>query len=226
LATAALRRPRSRLAAAALSTPEPRSPFEQGQLGAVALAEEQSEVFVSIKDGPHSPALQEFWRNGGLRTIRNNQRLIRQLWAGPRLWLRSRETGRFGETSTYKWSVASHKLVIEKITRGLYYHHFGVPLSPTTRIEVTAIDRLYDEISNLVMGPEFSRTHIGGDDRFCYAYARVTEVAELSIWGYQVYNRHWATAVTEPDGFEFDEAVPVAPSGASAPGQPSAARLK
>ena len=60
--------------------------------GGASEAEEQFKVFVSIKDGPHSPALQDFWRNGGLRTVRNNQRLMRQLRSRPRLWLRSRET--------------------------------------------------------------------------------------------------------------------------------------
>jgi hypothetical protein len=174
--------------------------------GGASEDEEQLKVFVSIKDGPHSPALQDFWREGGLRTVRNNQRLMRQLRSGPRLWLRSRETGRFAETSTYSWPVASHNRVIKKITRGLYYHHFGAPLSQSTRVEVTAADRLYDDVKNLVMGPEFARAHIGGDDRFCYAYARVAEVPEASIWVYQFYNRHWAMAVTEPDGFEFDEA--------------------
>jgi hypothetical protein len=47
--------------------------------------------------------------------------------------------------------------------------------------------------------------YLGADDRFCYAYARVEESPEFSIWIYQFYLRHWAGAITKPEGHDFDQ---------------------
>jgi hypothetical protein len=142
---------------------------------------------------------------------------MREIRSGPRLWLRSLATGQFQETRTYKWPVGSHDAVIGKITRGLYYHHFGTALSPTTRINVTYLVRFFSEIRELAMSPVFARSQIGGDDRFCYAFNRVPEEPELSIWIYQFYSRHWAVAVTRPEGYDFDAAPVDAEDDARAP---------
>ena len=67
------------------------------------------------------------------------------------------------------------------------------------------------------MSPTFARSQIGGDDRFCYAFNRVPEEPELSIWIYQFYSRHWAVAVTSPDGYDFDAATADTPENLRAP---------
>lgn len=173
--------------------------------GGASEAEEKFRVYVSAKNGIDTPASIDFWRKGGLRTVKKNNKLLRELTSGTPLFIRSPSTGRFEPTRTFKWPRAHHDPIIEKITRGLHYHHFGSPLLASTEIEVSFLSTLNDEIKNFAMGRELTRCNLGGDERFCYAYARAEDYPEASIWIYQFYFRHWAGAVTNPKSCDFEE---------------------
>lgn len=160
------------------------------------------------KNGIDTPASIEFWEQGGFRTVQNNKKLSRDLASGTPLFIRSLSTGRFESTRTFHWPRENHDPIIKKITRGLYYHHFGRPLLASTEVEVTFLTSLYDEIKHLAMRQELTRCNLGGDDRFCYAYARAEDNHEASIWIYQFYFRHWAGAVTNPEGCDSEESTP------------------
>jgi hypothetical protein len=54
------------------------------------------------------------------------------------------------------------------------------------------------------MGKDLVRRNLGGDDIFCYAYGRVNEPPQFSLWMYQFYLRHWAVALTKPEGHDFE----------------------
>jgi hypothetical protein len=69
---------------------------------------------------------------------------------------------------------------------------------------VTFLDALPDPVREFAMGQDLVRYSLGGDGRFCYAYARVEESPEFLIWIYQFYLRHWAGAVTKPDGRDLE----------------------
>jgi hypothetical protein len=96
--------------------------------GGASEAEEKFRVYVSVRDGVNTLASMDFWKQGGLRTVKNNNRLLRELTSGTPLFLRSPSTGRFESLRTFKWPRTAHDPVIKKITRGLYYHHFGSAL--------------------------------------------------------------------------------------------------
>ena len=55
------------------------------------------------------------------------------------------------------------------------------------------------------MGQDLIRCNLGGDNRFCYAYGRIADSPEFSVWIYQFYLRHWAGAITKPEGHDFGE---------------------
>jgi hypothetical protein len=171
-------------------------------------AEEKFKVSLSAKSGVDTPNSLDFWKSGGLRTVRNNKKLLRELMSGTPLFIRSLSTGQFERTRTFKWPRSAHDPVIEKITRGLYYHHFDNPLPASAEIEVTFLSGLPDPVREFAMGQDLVRCNLGGDDRFCYAYARVEQSPEFSIWIYQFYLRHWAGAITKPEGHDFDQNEP------------------
>jgi hypothetical protein len=108
----------------------------------------------------------------------------------------------YGYGWTYKWPRDNHDRIVQKITRGLYHHHFGEILAPTTPIEVTFIDSL--SLSQKIDSLNWLRQtinrlcqcNIGGVDRFAYAFGRTPEEPRLSLWVYQFYTRHWAAAIT------------------------------
>jgi hypothetical protein len=46
-------------------------------------------VIISAKAGPDTPASSELWTKGGLRSVRRNAKLRKQLMSGMKLWMRS-----------------------------------------------------------------------------------------------------------------------------------------
>jgi hypothetical protein len=122
--------------------------------GSASDAEEKFKVYLSAKSGVDSPNSIDFWNNGGLRTVRNNKKLLRELMSGTPLFIRSPSTGQFERTRTFRWPRSAHDPVIEKITRGLYYHHFGNPLPASAEIEVTFLNGLPDPVREFAMGQD------------------------------------------------------------------------
>jgi hypothetical protein len=134
----------------------------------------------------------DFWNNGARRV--KNDRLRRDLRSGMTLLARS-PFGGYGYT--YKWPRENHDKVIEKITRGLYYHHFGEILRPAIFFEIIFLDKLDAELEQTVLS--MRRCNVGGAGRFAYAYGRLAEEPQVSMWIYQFYMRHWALAITKPE---------------------------
>ena len=167
--------------------------------GSISELEERFRVYIGARMGIDTPASIDFWEKGGLRSVGNNRKLHRELLSGTPMWMRSPTTGRFEATRTYKWPVGTHNPVIEKITRGLYYHHFKVDLAQTVTVQVGFLDIFPEDVRELAMGNDFHRRNLGGDDRFCYAFARCIEDPEISLWIFQFYKRHWATAATKSE---------------------------
>jgi hypothetical protein len=126
--------------------------------GSASDAEEKFRVYLSAKSGIDTPNSIGFWKKGGLRTVRNNKKLLRELMSGTPLFIRSPSTGRFERTRTFKWP---HDPVIDKITRGLYYHHFGNPLPASAEIEVAFLNGLPDPVSEFAMGQDLVRCNLG-----------------------------------------------------------------
>ena len=165
--------------------------------GGLSKAEDEFRVFISVKDGLDTPESIQFWKEGALRSVRNNKRMHRELLSGAQLLLRSPITGHFEPRRLFKWTLSeSHHPIIRKITRGLYYHNFNSTLNPQTIIDVTYLPKLSTEMrdfiyQNMVPGDT------GGDPRFIYAYLWNADYPEKSIWFFQFYSRHWASAFTD-----------------------------
>ncbi len=165
--------------------------------GGASKAEDEFRVFISVKDGPDTPEAIKFWKEGALHSVKNNKRMHRHFLSGAQLLLRSPTTGHFEPRRLFTWNLSeSHHPVIRKITRGLYYHNFQSALSPQKIIDVTYLPTLTTEMrcfcyQNMTLGDT------GDDSRFIYAYLRDDDYPEKSIWLFQFYGRHWASAFTD-----------------------------
>jgi hypothetical protein len=162
--------------------------------------EDEFRVFMSVKDGRDTPESLKLWKDGALHSVRNNQRMHRKLLSGGQLLLRSPSTGKFEPRHLFTWNLAeSHHPVIRKITRGLYYHNFKCSLSAQTTIDVTYLPKLTPEMIDFCY-QNMAPGDTGGDPRFVYAYLRNDEYPTHSIWIFQFYRRHWASAFTDFTG--------------------------
>lgn len=171
--------------------------------GGASAIDEQFKVFLSLKVGGGHEAAIHFWKEGGLKSIRANQRLIREIRNGPRVVVN--EGGKLRETLSYRWPAACHNQTIERITRGLYWNHFAQALRPDAKVDTYFFTSLDDEM--LALANSLERRHIGSDDVFVYAYGRADDHPEFSTWIFQFYRGHWAGAFTYPPGFEDGDAA-------------------
>jgi hypothetical protein len=115
--------------------------------GSTSAFEDEFRVYVGVKDGPDTPEWFEFWRKGGHRAVHQNDRLRRNL-SNLGLYARS-PFGGYGQT--FRWPRENHHKVIEKITRGLYYHHFSETLEPTLPFEITFLNEVNADLRQTIL---------------------------------------------------------------------------
>jgi hypothetical protein len=157
--------------------------------------DEQFKVFLSLRVGDATTSAMELFKNGALRSIRANRKLHQELLSGPKVWVRMAD-GSISETVPFKWHAPSHDRTIEKITRGLYWHHWHEVLPPDAQVRTYFFARMDEQM--LAIAHSMPRANIGGDDCFVYAFERMAENPIISCWFFQFYRGHRGAAITAP----------------------------
>lgn len=170
--------------------------------GGASANDERFKIFLSLTVGGGHEESFKFWKEGGLRSIRSNQKLLNEIKSGPRILVD--QNGSLKETIVFKWPAACHDETIERTTRGLFWHHFRFALEPEANVETYFLRGLDKEVAEIL--PFLSVHNIGGEDIFNYAFGVAPEDQRHSLWLFQFYNGHWAGASTSPPGFVDDEA--------------------
>lgn len=102
-----------------------------------------------------------------------------------------------GEATEAQFEAEPHDRTIERITRGLYFHHFCEPLPPGSLIEVMFIrDGAGWRSAVAPFLPRMQIRNISGASVFEYAFARAADKTDGSLWLCRFYARHVASAVT------------------------------
>jgi hypothetical protein len=102
-----------------------------------------------------------------------------------------------GTATEGAFDVEAHDRTIERITRGLYFHHFGRSLAFEDPVEAYPIRDGTDwqkGIAPLLMRMRVG--NIGGPWIFEYAFARDEDEPKGSLWIYRFHARHVAAAET------------------------------
>jgi hypothetical protein len=84
---------------------------------------------------------------------------------------------------------------VERIARGLYYHHYGEILGARAKCEVGFLYALSDGYLETSRG--WPEGHIG-DGAFSYRYGRAEDHPLNSVWVFEFYQGHWASVETSP----------------------------
>src|SRR6266446_6964374 len=104
--------------------------------GGASEAEEKFRVYVSAKNGIDTPASIDFWKKGGFRTVKNNNRLVGELTSGTPLFIRSPSTGRFEPTRTFKWPRGAPTILSSRRSHAGYTIIISaVPFLPRRRLK-------------------------------------------------------------------------------------------
>lgn len=91
----------------------------------------------------------------------------------------------------------SHKKVISRTVKGLYYHHFDMHLKAEIDTYWFKQPPSYDQ--------ELFENHSIGNGKFIYSYAVVSDEKMASAWFFQFYGAHWAGAITIPKHLNYEQ---------------------
>jgi len=152
----------------------------------ISKTEEEFRVYLSLAVGFDGDAASKLWSKEALPTLSRNKRLAWGLRKSMRSVLVTTPAGIIlGERTAGHWPASAHDPVIEKMIRGLYFHHFAEILGDRVIINVQYQRKLNADMLQLC-----AEMPIGGrlaDGAFEYRCARAKESPLHSIWIFAFY---------------------------------------
>ena len=152
--------------------------------------------FVSLRVGLASPMTRRLWQQA-FRTVTHDRRELRRI-------LRTMEQvpayspgGLYlGRVTVAAFEQGPHDRVIERIARGLYFHHFGERVSGP--VEVFCVNERHPGWGGVLRQTLSFMTKgtIGGSAVFEYAFARAPDAPQSSLWLFRFYAGHTVLAAT------------------------------
>ena len=158
--------------------------------------DERFRVYLGMVVGDKSEKARKLWKERSMATLKKNLRLVRSISEGMQeVELRTSGDLKVGKRIAFLWPANEFQSIVERIARGLYYHHFNEILGAQVRCESGLLYALSDEFMALSRG--WAENHIG-DGAFSYRFARADEAPLNSLWVFEFYQGLWAVVETSP----------------------------
>lgn len=172
-------------------------------------SDEKLRVAVSLLAGTDTPELRAFWKEQALSTLRRNARMRNEILRDSRHIEVVTPGGLYlGKAFAVPFLKSEHNRSMERIVRGLYYHHFHERLGPAVQFNVYRREphskAAFDETVRGLL-PDMAQGGVGGD-QFMYRYGRAGEDSLGSVWLLRFQKRHLMLVLTLPV-VRRDEAV-------------------
>lgn len=163
-----------------------------------AQSDERFRMYLAAMTAHFNDDATRLWREGVMRTLANNQRLQRELAAAMRNTVAVEvRPGVFEDRIRIVMPVAAYNPTIERIIRGLYYHHFEKALGSRGSVAIELLYRIPDEAYEAVAADGWQGGDVGGQ-QFVYRFAYVDDIR--TVWILQFFETTWAFAETYPVG--------------------------
>lgn len=168
--------------------------------------DERFRAYLSLHVRVDTPSTSRLWEQA-LRGIRRNRLLHRRLRDEVEpIWLTTPSGVIHGRAYRGRWDSDAHDRTIERMIRGLYFHHYHDVLGTRVRVKAHWFRKLDPELLDATAECE---QHSVGGDQFVYRFGRASDHPLHSIWLFEFHKRHWAggqTAPLELDGENHIEA--------------------
>ena len=158
-------------------------------------ADERFRVLLAASTAYFDEEATRLWREEAMRTLHANARLAREFHANTFTAQIEGPDGTIVERPAFRWPVSAYAPVVERIVRGLYYHHFGKALGKRALCESYPLSNLPDEFVRNT--GDWPQNHVG-DNIFRYRYGCPPEAPLRSFWVLQFFQCHWAAVETYP----------------------------
>ena len=152
-------------------------------------------AYLSLHVGVETPSTSALWKPA-LRGIRRNRQLHQRLLAEvERVWLATPAGVIYGQAHRGRWDSDIHDVTVERMIRGLYFHHYGEVLGNRVRIKAHWFRGLSPDLLKATVHCE--QRSVGGG-QFVYRFGRASDAPLHSIWLFEFHKRHWAGGQTSP----------------------------
>jgi hypothetical protein len=162
--------------------------------------DERFRAYLSLHVGIDTPSTTQLWKSA-LRGIRRNRKLRQRLLDKlERIWLATPSGVTYGHAYQGPWDSEAHDATIERMIRGLYFHHYRKVLGDRVLVKAHWFRELSPDL--LEVTADCEQRSVGGG-QFVYRFGRASDATLHSIWLFEFHKRHWAggqTAPMEPNG--------------------------
>ena len=158
-------------------------------------SDELFRAYLSLHIGLDTPSTSQLWAEA-LRGVRHNRRLHRRLLSEmERVWLTTSSGVIHGQAVRGRWDSDAHDCTIERMVRGLYFHHYQEVLGSRVTIKTHWLRTLDPELVEATA--EYEQRSVG-EGQFVYRFGRATDHPLHSFWLFEFHKRHWAGGQTAP----------------------------
>lgn len=158
-----------------------------------ASMDEQFRVYLAATVGDKSESARQLWKERSIATLRKNRKLVSALSSTMQdVEIRTPYGKYMGKRTIYLWPAPVFESVVERIARGLYYHHFGDILGSAVRCDVGFMYSLPEDYMRDTA--DWPQGAVGDD--FIYRYGRAQDEPLASVWVFQFYRGLWASVET------------------------------
>lgn len=169
--------------------------------------EEAFRVYLSLRVGLNNDATSNLWNNEAMRTLKHNPSLRNRIIRSTRpISVRSPAGIILAERIGGPWPSEAHDPVIEKMIRGLYFHHYREILGERVNVQIQWL-RTSEDLENWTRRVDPSLEQLWtelpgagdvGTGHFRYRYAAAIESPLHSTWLFDFYGAHFAGGYTSP----------------------------
>lgn len=157
-------------------------------------------VYLGMQVAYQGGEAERLFKEGTLSSVKNNNSLRKKILNDMEPVDIVTPSGIFLKRgATALWDSEAFEKTIERITRGLFYHHYKSILPPDTLIQTHWANKLPDFID----ADKLYYNSIGGNS-FQYQYNKIEEEPAMSAWIYQFYNGFWSMALVGMDKLPTD----------------------
>jgi hypothetical protein len=174
--------------------------------GRASQIDEAFKTGIALQADPDLSPFHAALQQGGLSTLKKNRRLARELLSDSKDVLIRNKYGVLAARKAFLWPAKYHDEVVERTTKGLYFHETGKSLLELgCDVSVNYHGQRPLELPEVA---KFMKVRTVGRQQFTYTFGIAAEDPRYSVWVYDFYGAHHASASTFPPGDPDFEGMP------------------
>jgi hypothetical protein len=163
---------------------------------AASESDELFRAYLSLHVGFDTPSTRRLWEQRALPRIRRRPRLRDHIVRkSERVWLTTPGGVIHGHAYRMLWDSNVHDKTIERLIRGLYFHHYQEVLGRRVHVKTHWYRGLTEDLLDATSDCEQRSV---GNGQFAYRFGRAVDGQLHSIWLFEFHGRHWAGGETAP----------------------------